>query len=341
LSAVSCAVTLLAQHSSGTVRSLAVMPFASRVANALISYVTYIGQMIFPLKLAVFYPYTVNIQWWRVAGAFCLLISISFLAWKAAFKHPYILFGWLWYLGTLFPVIGIVQVGAQAMADRYTYIPLIGLFVFIIWGVFDFAKNWRYGTAVFSAGAIVILSVVTTLTWIQISYWKNSVALFGHAMEVTADNYLAHNNLGNALLIQGKTDAAMFHYMEALRIYPNYADAHYNKARMLTDQNKIDEAIRHYHAALKLNPQLKETHYNLGLIMAQKDKNSEAVQHFSHALLIDNDYAEAHNNLGVIRMQQNRVKEAILHFQTAVRLKPGYKTAKRNLAKSLNADTLN
>ncbi|MBT8368734.1 MAG: tetratricopeptide repeat protein, partial [Deltaproteobacteria bacterium] len=341
LSAISCAVALFAQHSSGTVRSLEVMPLASRAANALISYVTYIGQMIFPLRLAVFYPYAANTHWWKVAGALCILISISYLAWQAVFKHPYILFGWLWYLGTLLPVIGIVQVGAQKMADRYTYVPLIGLFVLIIWGAVDFAKIWRYRKAAISSGAMVILGVVTILTWVQISYWKNSVALFSHAVEVTSDNYLAHNNLGNALTILGKNDEAMSHYTAALRIYPNYADAHYNMGRILTNQRQIDEAIRHYSEALKLNPQLKEAHYNLGLLMAQKGKNAEAVRHFSHALQLDHNYAEAHNNLGVMQMQQKRIKEAILHFQTAVRLKPGYETAKRNLDKSLNANTLN
>ncbi len=307
LSAATCAVTLFAQHSSGTVLSLEVMPLTARVANSLISYVTYIVQMIYPVRLAVFYPLATSVPWWKIAGAFCILIAISYLAWKTASKHPYILFGWLWYLGTLFPVIGIVQVGTQAMADRYTYVPLIGLFVSIVWGASDFAKTWRYGAAAITGGIMVILSVVTILTWVQISYWKNSVALFSHAIEVTSKNSLAH----------------------------------YNMASVLTDQNKIDEAIRHYNESVKLKPQHKEAHYNLGLLMAQKGDIDEAIKHFSNALQINNDYAQAHNNLGVMRMQQNRIDEAIMHFQTAVRLNPGYKAARRNLAKSLNANTLN
>ena len=341
LSVISCAVTFFAQYSSGTVRSLEVMPLAARVANALIAYVTYIIQMVFPMRLAVFYPYAANIQWWNAAGAFGLLVSASYFACKAANKHPYILFGWLWYLGTLLPVIGIVQVGAQAMADRYTYVPLIGLFVLIIWGVFDFAQNRRYAKVALSGGAVVIVSVVSILTWVQIGYWKHSIALFEHALEVTTDNYLAHNNLANALTILGENDQAMSHYTAALQIYPNYADAHYNKARMLTDQNQIAEAIWHYRKALKINPRLKEAHFGLGLMMAFNDNVAEAVRHFSHALQLDNTYAEAHNNLGVMQMRRNRIKEAIWHFQTAVRLKPGYETAKRNLAVSINADTLN
>jgi len=341
LSAAACVVTLIAQHRSGAIRSLEDIPIASRLANALISYVTYIAQMIYPLRLAVFYPYAANILWWKVAGACCILIAISYIAWKTAFKHPYVLFGWLWYLGTLFPVIGIVQAGAQAMADRYTYVPLIGLFVFVIWTAFDVAENWHYGTVAILAGTMVIFSAVTILTWVQISYWQNSVVLFGHAVKVTPANYLAHNNLGNALMILGKNDAAIFHYTKALQINPKYADAHYNKARMLTDQDKIDEAIRHYKKAIKLSPQLKEAHYNLGLIMTQKGENSAAIRHFLQALQIDNEYAEAHNNLGVLRMQQNRIEDAIMHFQTAVRLKPGYNEAKRNLEKSLTANSLN
>ena len=341
LSAISCGITIVAQHNSGTVSSLEVIPFAARIANAIISYVAYIGQMILPSRLAVFYPYPSNNQGWMIAAAAGILILISYLAWKAARKYPYFLFGWLWYIGTLFPVSGIVQVGAQARADRYTYIPLIGLFILIIWGVSDLAKKWSSWRTVISSGAIAILVVLAAMTWIQIGYWKNSVTLFSHAIDVTSDNYLAHNNLGNALAALEKKDEAMAHYSAALRIHPNYAEAHYNMGRMLTDKSQFDAAIRHYSEALELDPKLKLAHYNLGLLMAQSGKDAEAIRHFSNALRLDIEYAEAHNNLGVMRMRQGRIKEAVSHFKMAVHLMPGYETANRNLAKSLKEDQLN
>jgi Tfp pilus assembly protein PilF len=336
LSAVSCWLTYLVQQGSGAVRSMEAIPLASRVANALVSYVAYIGKMIFPLRLAVFYPYPAVISMWKIAGACCILVFIFCLAWKLRTRHPYILIGWLWYIGTLFPVIGLVQIGAQAMADRYSYVPLIGLFIAIVWSVAGFTKIRPLGTKLIPLAAALIVGFLGMLTWVQVGYWRNSIELYQHAIKVTRDNYLAHNNLGNALLIQGKNDEAYRSYAEALRIYPDYADAHYNIGRLLDARGKQDAAIIHYGAAIKVNPRFKKAYYNLGNVLARKGSYAEAFGNYDQALQIDPDYAEAHNNLGVVLVRQGKINEALSHFLKAVQLKDGYVEARDNLLKALS-----
>lgn len=336
LSAVSCWVTYLVQQGSGAVRSIEAISLTSRVANALVAYVAYIGKMIFPLRLAVFYPYPAVISAWKIAGAGCILGFLFYLAWKLRTRHPYILVGWFWYIGTLFPVIGLVQIGAQAMADRYGYVPLIGLFIAIVWSVAGFIKKRSPGTKLIVLTAVLIVCFLGMLTWVQVGYWRNSIELYRHAVKVTRDNYLAHNNLGNALLIQGKNDEAYSAYAEALRIYPDYADAHYNIGRLLDTGGKLDAAIIHYEAAIKVNPRFKKAYYNLGNVLANKGSYAEAMGNYDQALQIDPDYAEAHNNLGVVLVRQGKINEALSHFLKAVELKDGYVEARDNLLKALS-----
>lgn len=334
LSAFSCGVTYLAQNSAGAVRSLEVIPLTSRIANALVSYAGYVGKMIYPLKLAVFYPYPAVIPGWWVSGAGSILITMCYLSWKVRVKHPYILIGWLWYLGTLIPVIGLLQVGAQAMADRYAYLPLIGLFIAGVWSVSEFLKVYLSRYKLIPIVATLLIGILFMITWKQIGCWKNSATLFQHTIDVTTDNYLAHNNLGNVMVHLGKNDEAYQHYTETLRIKPHYADAHYNMGRLLTTKGKLDEAIGHYKAAIRSNPYLKKAYYNLGTILSQKGSNAEAIRNFSHALRIDPDYAEAHNNLGVLLARQGKINEAAVHFLKAVRLKTDYIAAIKNLQKA-------
>lgn len=337
LSAVSCAVTYLVQHSAGAVRSLEVIPLKSRIANALVSYVTYIGETVYPQSLAVFYPYPAMIPWWKVFGACLVLMSVSYLSWKSLSKYPYILVGWLWYLGTLLPVIGLVQVGSQAFADRYAYVPVIGLFIIIVWGATELMESWNYRRIVISlvaTGVMVILSIITIK---QVSYWKNSYKLFKHALEITSNNALAHNNFGNALVEQNKDEEAGRHYAEALRINPYYADAHYNLGRLLGTQEKYDEAINHYYAALKTNPRFKKAHYNLGNALAKAGRVAEAMRHFTETIRIDHSYAEAYNNLGVVLAKVGKLKEATSCFRRAIRINPDYKNAQKNLKATLIA----
>jgi TolA-binding protein len=286
-------------------------PFSVRIANALVSYVGYIAKMIWPVNLAVLYPHPHMLPWWQASGACLLLISISIMVIKAVKQQPCFAVGWLWYIGTLVPVIGLVQVGSQAMADRYTYVPLIGIFMIISWGVPDFAARWRYKKIGFATAGAVILSILTAMTGQQIKYWKNSNTLFEHALDVTDNNYLAHNNLGRALEEQGRTDDAISHYTEALQINPDYETAHYNLGLALAGQGSIDEAVIHYTEALQINPDSVETHNNLGIILFRKRKIEEAIAHFQEALRINPDSARVLNNLKkVMAVKRNVMRPA-------------------------------
>ncbi|MFQ5486236.1 MAG: tetratricopeptide repeat protein, partial [Desulfobacterales bacterium] len=261
-------------------------------------------------------------------------ITMCYLSWKVRVKHPYVLFAWLWYLGTLIPVIGLLQVGEQAMADRYVYVPLIGLLIATVWSVSEFLNVYPSRNKLIPIVATLLIGIFFMITWKQTGYWKNSVTLFQHAIDVTTDNYLARNNLGNAMIHLGKNDEAYRHYTEALRIKPYYADAHYNMGILLTTRGKLDKAIDHYKAAIRSNPRLKKAYYNLGTLLSQKGSNAEAVRNLLYALQIDPEFAEAHNNLGVALIRQGKIHEAAAHFIKAVRLKTDYIDARKNLQKA-------
>ena len=342
-----------------------------RIANGIVSYAKYIGKLIWPQELAVFYPYPSIVPLWQSVGAGLLLAVISFLVIRAWRKLPYLCIGWLWYLGTLIPAIGLVQAGQwPAMADRFNYVPAIGLFVMLAWSIPPLRTKWRYrriGLAL-AAGAILAASMI--LTWTQLHHWKNTVTLYQQALKVTTNNYLAynnlgnvldregkvkqaidhyvkalqinpnfpkaHNNLGNALAGQGKMDEAVAHYSKALQVNPDFAGAHNNLANVLERQGKIKEAVFHFSRALELKPDFAEVHFNLGNALARQGKLDEAQEHFSRALEHRSEYAEAHNSLGVILARKGRLDEAIVYFTEALRLKPGFLQAQNNLGIALH-----
>ncbi|MDO9565133.1 MAG: tetratricopeptide repeat protein [Candidatus Desulfaltia sp.] len=337
LAAASGIVTFFVQQSGGAVRSLDVLPLFVRISNALVSYISYIVKMIMPHNLAVLYPHPGMPPVWQVAGACLLLAFISFIAAKTFKRSPYFTVGWLWYLGTLVPVIGLVQVGSQSMADRYTYIPLTGIFIIIAWGVSDLAARWRYrykkeGLA---AGSAIILSILMVTTWFQVGCWTNSITLFSHAINVTENNSVAHNNLGNALKDHGKLSEAIKHYTEALRIKPNHANAHNNLGNALADQGMISEAIKHYTEALRIKPNHAKAHNNLGNALADKGELSEAIKHYTEALRIKPDYADAYYNLGNALVNKGKLTEAIRKYTEALRIKPNHAKAYYNLGNAL------
>src|SRR5262245_32702583 len=329
---ISSVVTFLAQQSGGAVASWEVLPLDIRIGNALVAYVGYIGKMIWPLRLAFFYPHPMNgLQLWQVGAAGLFLAGVTVLVIRAVRRRPYLAVGWLWYLGTLVPVIGIVQVGLQSMADRYTYIPIIGLSIMIAWGIPDLLATWRWRSVALGISAAVVLLACAVGTWAQVRHWRNSTTLFEHALNVTARNWVAHGNLGIVVAGQGKIAEARAHYAEALALKPEYAEAHNNLGFHLADEGKIADAISHYWAALRLKPDYAEAHYNLGIALAKLGKIKEATEHFSAAVRIRPDYAEAHNNLGIALATQGQVNEAIARFSEALRLKPDFVEAQRNL----------
>jgi len=369
LSLASSIITYMAQQKGGAVGTYQSFPLSARIGNALVSYFSYIEKMVWPKDLAVLYPHPGMLPPWQVLGAALFLVLTTFLILWTVRRVPYLTVGWLWYLGTLVPVIGIVQVGVQSMADRYTYVPLIGLFIMIAWGVPDLLKKWPYQRVALGIVSVVILSLLTASTWMQVRYWANSAILYSHALGVTSSNYKVHNNFGNILKEQGKLAEAISHYSEALRINPNYSYAHNNLGLALQDQGKLAEAISHYSAALRINAQYAEAYSNLGTALREQGRFQEAIYYFTEAVLlkpellkpyinlgetlaaqgkygeaaefyaralrINPELVEVHYNLGTILFSQRNTDEAIAHFREAVRLKPDYAKAYNNLGNAL------
>ena len=319
------------------IKSLETVPMTMRIGNALVSYVKYMGKMFWPFNLAVYYPFPQNISTWQVLGSLGILVTVSGFAIRFLKQYAYFAVGWFWYLGTLVPVSGLVQAGLwPAMADRWAYVPLIGLFIAIVWGIGELPKGRPYCRKSILIAAILFLGLLCVTTSMQLGYWKSSFELFRHTLEITVNNAVAHNNLGNALLSLDDQDEAYQQYAEALRIRPDHAHAHYNIARLLTDRGELDEALSHYEAAIRSNPRLVKAYYNRGIILAQKGDDSAAIHNFLQALQLDPGFAEAHNNLGVVLIRQGKIKEAASHFAQAVQLNSNYITARRNLQQALN-----
>jgi tetratricopeptide (TPR) repeat protein len=366
LAVLSCVITLYAQRRGGAVASLADHPLSYRFANALVAYCGYLGKTFWPHDLAVLYPLPPNVPLWQSVGAGALLLTITVLALAVRRRQPYFIVGWLWFIGTLVPVIGLVQVGLQAMADRYTYVPIIGIFVVLVWGVAGIAENWPYRRAVLASAALIVVVTCCVLSWHQVRFWKDSVTLFTHALAVTNDNPIAHNNLGialdgkgkvmegiahfsesvridplfsdgyfnmgAALARQGNVSAAVSCYAKALQLQPGFADVHVNLGIILASQGKLSEALDHFAQALKFKPESSEAHYNLALALEMQGRADEAIKQYLEALRLDPEHAESHNNLGVALLRQEKYDAAMRHFSQALRLRPDFADARQNLA---------
>jgi len=366
LSTASCVVTYFAQKSGGAVNSLDVMKLNVRIANAILSYTNYIVKMIWPYKLAVLYPYPEAIPFWEVTRACLVLVFISLLSIGLIKKSPYFAVGWFWFLGALVPVIGLVQVGLQSMADRYTYVPLIGLSIIIAWGASDILAGFRHKRIIFAIFTIFVTLAIMISTWFQVARWENSITLFENAVDVTKNNYVAHHKLGEALAVRGETDKAISHYSESLRIKPDFIPSHLNIGLILREKHKINEAIEHlsmvlqakpnhaeayyelgvtlekqgnfdaavkyYYEALRIKPRFAKGHNKLGIIMALQKKDKEAIFHLYKAIRIDSHYADAYCNLGIIYANQRNIENAILHFKKALYLNPNMAQALYNLS---------
>jgi len=337
LSAASCVITFIVQKKGGAIGSLDVFTLKARIANTIVSYAGYIGKMFWPVKLSVFYPHPDVLLVWKVSGACFLLVSISFLTIKYSRKYPWLAVGWLWYLGTLVPVIGFIQIGTQAMADRYTYIPLIGLFIIIAWGFPEVLSKWRYKGIKFFPIAATVLSILVVATWFQVRYWKDSITLFEHALEVTENNYVVHNNLGFALKREGRVTEAVENYLAALRINPDFEMAHLNIGVILSGRGDNEAAIKHYKEALRIEPDFISAYINLGNARLRQGRIADAISHYSEALRLDLDSEQAYNGLGVVMIRTGRIEKAIEFFEKALQLKPDYKEAQNNLKNTLAA----
>jgi hypothetical protein len=299
VAAAAGAITVYAQSAGGAVAALGRFPLSARIMNALVSYVAYLEKMVWPVGLSIRYPHPgVTLPVWKAVVAALILLAITGAVVRWIRSRPYAAVGWFWYLGTLIPVIGVIQVGDQAMADRYTYIPLIGIFIAMAWGLRDWVAasrpRWRTALPWLVAAGLLVL---TAAAWNQTRYWRDSVTLYEHSLSAIEGDPLLHYNLANELREQGRLNDAVRHYEEALSFDPNYVAAHTNLGPILAQQGRTDQAIAHYVAALRIKP----------------------------------DVAEAHNNLGMLLGEQGKIAEAIPHFEEAVRLKPDLEGAKRNL----------
>ena len=244
--------------------------------------------------------------------------------------------GWLWYIGTLVPVIGIIQVGLwPAMADRWAYVPFIGLFIIIAWGIPELLKKLRYNKVIVTTGIIALLPILMFTTHFQTQYWSNSFSLFEHTLSVTANNYVAYNQAGRALEVRGENEEAARYYYKALQIKPNYGHALNNIGNILIKKGKSEEAIKNYSEAIRINPGNANVYNNLGVALIQSGRFDEAIPLLRKALRIKPKYAEAHSNLGVAMVEKGRVDKAIICFQEALRIKPDYRNAHNNLNKTL------
>jgi protein O-mannosyl-transferase len=333
LSAATSVVTMLVQSQGGAVRSMGAFPFSQRLGNAAVACFCYLGQTFWPVNLAVFYPMPDRVP----LGLFALAVGVLGCVTAASlFRFPVFGFrtskaasmGWFWFLIMLIPVIGLVQVGMQQRADRYMYLPSIGLFVLLVWGCAEWwpGKLTKVGLA---AGAIAGCALAAH---VQVGHWQNSERLFRHALEVTRGNYIAHNNLGYALFTQGKVDDAIAHYESALQLNPNYEDAHSNLGRALAAQGKYAAAGVHFEAVLKLRPDDFKAHNNLGNVLAEQGRHPEAVLQFQEALRLKPNHAGAHNNLAISYQELGRTAEAIAQYRAALRWQPDSLEAINNLA---------
>jgi len=326
LSFLSCLATLVVQHRFAS--SIETFPLILRIANSLISYSEYLSKMVCPFPLAVLYPFRIFSLWKLIASLFVIL-SISFLTVLKIRRRPWLAVGWFWYLGTLVPVVGLVQVGVQGFADRYTYIPLIGLFMMIAWQVPEMVQSWKHKTIALSVSAAGILSVLWLLTSFQIRHWENSITLFEHALKSTSENFVAHNNLGISLVEKGDYNEAIIHYHKAIRIDPGFCDPYYNLGFISYKQGNIQEAIFRFQNAIACNPNFAQSYYFLADFYFELKQIDNAIIHYEKALKIRPDYVKAMTNLGIALEFIGKTDESLALFKEAKRIDPDFADARR------------
>jgi tetratricopeptide (TPR) repeat protein len=354
LAAAAAVVTFLVQKSAGAVETVTAVPLAMRLENAAVTYIVYIAKTFWPTGLAVFYPYPISLPAWQPVLAGLAILAISGLVLAAFCRVPYLAVGWLWYLGTLVPVIGLVQVGSQSRADRYMYVPMVGLTIMLAWGAVDVLGRWPGAKRVVAVVAAVGCAGCVPLTWTQAGYWKNSEVLFQHALAVTTGNPVAEHDLGSYLLDQpGRLPDAIHHLQAALGINPDSAATHSDLATALSKSGRPSEAVPEYQAALRLNPDSAIVHNNYANALLESGHRPQAVAEYQLALRLKPDYtdarknlaialatpppesAEAHYDKGVDNSHAGRLTEAIAEFEAALRLRPDYAEAQNNLGVAL------
>jgi protein O-mannosyl-transferase len=339
-------VTFIAQKSSGAMNFTENLTFALRLSNAMVSYLEYLEKMFWPHKLSIFYPHPVTaLSLWQ--GIFCglSLLAITIISIRLIRRAPYFIVGWFWFLGTMVPVSGIVQVGGQSMADRYAYIPIIGIFIIIAWGVPELISKWRHKEKVLPISAGIIVFIFMILTWKQVSYWKNSITIFNHSIRVTDNKYpgfaLVYNNLGLSQLANNNNDDAIFNFKRAIMLNPKFPAAYSNLGNVMVSEGMYDEAISLYITSIKIKPDYADAYNNLGNALHAKGKYEQAILVFNNAIKIKSDFYQAYNNLGNALLAERMYEEAISMYKFSIKLNPDYSEAHYNLGNALSAITMN
>ena len=330
LSGISIFISILSV-TANTV-SFDTVPLSLRVGNAAMSYIQYLLKFVWPLNIAVYYPFPTELAVWQSAGAGLILAAMTLAIIRLSIKTPYLTVGWLWYLGTLVPVIGIIQAGLwPAMADRWAYIPLIGIYIIIAWGSADLVSRLRVQKQVLATLAAAVLCFFTVTSWWQVKHWQNSTALFSHALAVTGANTVALNNLGNTFLGQGQTEEAIAHFTTAIELNPRHARALNNLGVALAKNGDSNAAVAYYRKALQVTPAYAEAHNNLGAALRSQGKYAAAIAHYTRALQIKPRYDAAHYNLGLTYLHTGRISLAVRHFRKALVFNPHNIAAKGGL----------
>lgn len=369
LSLCSSVVTYIVQQSTGAVKAWESCPLNNRISNAVVSYLMYIVKMFYPTRLAIFYPLRLSIPRWQPVFSLVILTIVSVGVIYMGRRRRYLVVGWLWYIGTLVPVIGLVQVGSQAMADRYTYLPSVGIFIIIAWASSEIFSKWRWRKMALGLSGAAVIGALVICTRLELRYWKNNFTLYERALAVTENNSLVLNNYGWMLygdgrfdeaivqlkkverltpsdpivqknlaetyLAVGQYDQAVSHFEKALELKPDWPGVYNNFGVALKEQGKIEQAIERWKKALALDAGQGNAHYNMGLAMGQRGNYDVAIYHFNQALRSDPDWAEVHYNLGAVYFRLGKLGPAVEECKRAVRLKPDYLSAHATLAQLL------
>ncbi len=329
-------VMYVTQEESEAVAPLTELSIYDRIVNVCVAYAAYLGKTIWPVNLAVFYPHPGH---WPLENFVAALVILTGLICFGLIKrrdYPYLYVGLGWYIITLLPVIGFVQIGAQSMADRYTYIPLIGIFIIVVWGTSYIVERFRIQQMWVGILSFCVLAALSGVAWIQLQCWKNGLTLFEHAIQATSGNYIAHNNLANHLLKRGDSTSAERQYREAIRIKPNFEPAYLGLGALLARQQKDTEAMAEFKKALIIKPDFATARFHLGALLEKNNYLEEALVQYREAVRFQPDEASFHNNLGVALLKLDRLKEATEEFQVAVQLKPDHAGAFNNLGMALS-----
>ncbi len=321
-SLASSVITINLQHKVGSITSLINLSLNERIANAVLSYSKYLGKLIWPFDLAILYPYPSDVNWVAVTGAGILIISISAIVVKLGKRKPYLVVGWLWYIGTLVPVSGIAQSGLQAMADRFAYIPFIGIYIMIAWSIPEIFEKLHIKRRQYLIPSILFLLPIIFITQKQLNYWTGSIPLFEHTLRVTQNNYVIHTNLGVVLENHGRVDEAISHYKKSLEINPLDSNTHVNLGTAFFSQGEMSEAINHYQKAIQIDTENPLAHNNLGLALVCTGNIEAAIGHFQEAVGYKSNFSDAHNNLIIARDISKKIKYATKNMDKALDINP-------------------